>query len=189
MNVLICGHSFVHRLNAYLATNTAPALHSDQYHITCIGKGGAYLSGHKFTCLMQEIHMYLSTTPCQVIYLSLGCNDLDSGHSPSQVAHSLFSLAKHLLTTCQARFVFIDQILSRDPHIFPGFAEKVQATNQLLQQLINQHHIPGIRLWHHRNFVKPLASLLLHDGVHLNKTGMARYWRSIRGAILFAGRH
>ena len=192
MNVLICGHSFIHRLDSYLnshipGTHPPPTFHSHQ--VTFIGKGGSYLSGTKFNCLMHNVYLYLATSRCHVVYLALGTNDLDRGVPPIQVAQRLISLAQNLQAAYNLRYVFLDQIINRDPLKYPGFSLRAKETNTLLQQLLSQAANPAIILWHHRNFTKPKVRLLQDDGVHPNKVGMNRYWRSLRGAVIYAERH
>jgi lysophospholipase L1-like esterase len=138
---------------------------------------------------MHQANLYLATNSCQVIYIALGTNDLHSGISPSAVAKSLFALASELQATYNVRYVFLDQIINRDPLKFPGFLALAQQANLSLQQLIKQGNNPSVRLWKHRNLVNPQTKVLKDDGVHLNEVGLARQWTSIRGAILFAGRN
>lgn len=192
MNTLIFGHSFIHRLKSYLHNPPQghnPSLFDAHTNITCIGKGGSYLSGAKYNCLMHNVHLHVSTTNTHTVIISLGTNDLDSGVSPIQVAHSIYALAQSILATYNIRYVFVDQIINRDTVLFPGFQLRAKEANDALQQLIEKGNNPSIRFWHHLNFQNPKQNLLCEDGVHLNKVGIKKYWRSLRGAILFAGHH
>jgi len=190
MNVLIFGHSFIHRLNTYLhQSQSPPALNSEQYKITCIGKGGACLSGTKYNHLMHTVHQHLTTTNTHAIYIALGTNDLQQGTSPYHVAQALFTLACKLKAAYHPRYVYIDQILHRDHAKFPGFHRQADQTNSILQQLIGSKNPPGIKLWKHRNFTNPTTQLLSKDGTHFNQAGMVKYWRSVRGAVLYAGHY
>jgi len=193
MNILIFGHSFTHRLNTYLHNTSlgqGPSFFPIHKHnITCIGKGGAYLSGHKFNCLMHDVHLHLSTIKTHAIIISLGSNDIDSGASPIKVAQQLYALAKSLQATYKVKYVFIEQIINRHPATFPNFQPRATRANQLIKQLVQQGDNSSVRYWYHLNFSNPAHNLLCKDGVHLNPAGMVKYWRSLRGAILFAGRH
>jgi hypothetical protein len=136
---------------------------------------------------MHDVHLFLSTSPCKVVYICLGTNDLDSGASPSQVAHKLWDPALSIQARYKIRYVFIDQIINRDPVKFPGFAAKALVTNAQLEQLTSQAG-SSVKFWKHRNFRNPATNLLCDDGVHLNTVGLKRYWRSLRGAIIGSGK-
>jgi len=191
MNTLIIGHSFVLRLNAYL--HSPPHSHllqnTQNHHITCIGKGGCYISGNKYNLLRHETNLHLSNTNTQTLIISLGTNDLDSGVPPYKVARCLYSMACGLQIRFHIRYVFIEQILDRDAVQYPGFHQLVQDANDKIQALVDQGANKSVRFWKHHNFAHPKRRLLLRDGVHFNQVGMARYWRSLRGAILYAERH
>lgn len=193
MNTLILGHSFVNRLNAYLhnpsQAQQPPLFNTHNHNLTCIGKGGSYLSGAKYNCLMHNVHLHLSTSVTHTIIISLGTNDLDRGVSPAKVAQSLYALALSLQVTYNIRYVFVEQIINRDTVQYPAFQSRAETANTLLQELITKGNNPAIRFWRHFNFCNPKQRLLCEDGVHLNAVGMKKYWRSLRGAILFAEHH
>ena len=137
------------------------------HNITCIAKGGCYLSGSKFNCLMHSVHR----------------------KPPKLVAQQLHTLALSLLATYNIRYVFLDQIINRDPAKFPHFAPSAQEANAHLQYLISHNNTTSIRFWLHRNLTNPQKKALAADGVHFNQVGIKKYWRSIRGAIILAGQN
>lgn len=183
MHVLVLGHSFVTRLDHYLRQKN---ITMPPNQITCLGQGGCYLSGLKFTCLMNEAHMFLAANQCQLLYIALGTNDLDAGLPPAKVAQQLWFLARRLQIMYNIRYVFIEQILNRSPLIYPGFKAKARQANAQVQAYINQGNSPHIKYWKHSKMDSPKKPILDGKGVHLNEAGMHKYWRSVRGAIAFA---
>ena len=60
---------------------------------------------------------------------------------------------------------------------------------QILIISLGTKDLDRVRYWEHRNFSNPRHRLLCGDGVHLNQEEMAKYWHSLRGAILYAEHH
>ena len=174
MNTLIMGHSFIHRLNAYL--HNPPQAHqptlNNSHNLTCIGKGGSYLSGAKYNCLMHDVHLHLSTSVTHTIIISLGTNDLDRGVSPAIVALSLYALALSLQVTYNIRYVFVEQIIKRDTVQFPAFQLRAKDAKTLLEVHINRRTNTSKRFWQHFNFCNPKQRLLCEVGVRLRQVGM-----------------
>lgn len=191
MNTLILGHSYIHRLNAYLHSpcNSHLLSNTANHNITCIGEGGAFFDGRKYNCLRHKGTLHLTSTNTQILIISLGTNDLDRGMDPEMVAWRLYLLASGLQIQYNIRYVFIEQILYRDLEKFPDFRWRADAANEKVKQLVTQLSNKRVKYWQHRNFSNPRNRLLCGDGVHLNKVGMAKYWRSLRGAILYAEHH
>ena len=191
MNTLIIGHSFTTRLNAFLQTPPGSRLlpNTQQHNITCIGKGGSYLSGSKYDQLLHQVHTHLSNNHTDILIICLGTNDLDSGKQPDKVAWRLYLLAAGLQITYHIRSVFIEQILYRDTVQFPRFRHRADLANSKLEALTTGLGNKCVAFWNHHNFKKPQRRLLLPDGVHLNQVGMVRYWRSLRGAIFRGETH
>ena len=101
----------------------------------------------------------------------------------------MYLLAAGLQIHYHIRYIFIEQILYRDTVQFPDFKWWADAANDKVQALIAHLSNKRVRCWEHRNFSYPLRRLLCGDGVHLNQGGMAKYWPSLRGAILYAEDH
>lgn len=122
------------------------------------------------------------------VFLDIGSNDLcNSQIPPRRVADKIFTFAcRILLDGC--KYVIIGEILSRNSN--SGFSQRAMATNSLLQQYCAHHD--HIKMWNHsrNNFnVRFLQDYVAADGVHVdNDRGMARYYSSIRGAVLQAER-
>jgi len=54
-------------------------------------------------------------------------------------------------------------------------------------KLRERAELAGCCVWKHERLNK--TRLLLRDGVHLNDKGMARYWRSVHGALVMSLKH
>ena len=61
------------------------------------------------------------------------------------------------------------------------FKGKVTFANIKLRE---RAELAGCCVWKHERLHK--SRLLLRDGVHLNDKGMARYWRSVSGALVMS---
>lgn len=187
MHTLIIGHSFISRLEAFLSASNSPTANlniSSLQSVHFVHKSGAKLTGPKFQCLLHDTELYLATQHCQIIYISLGTNDLDSGMHPTQVASRLFHLALTLYQDYNPRYVFIEQIVNRNQEIFPNFAPAAKLANQALQAILERSGFQNIQFWRLHNLNNPQKPALLDDGVHFNERGMRKYRRAIRGAIL-----
>lgn len=189
MSILILGHSFIRRFRDYLTSSPTLNLNlnisSVQQH-AYLFEGGCKLTGRSFQCLMHNVHLHLATTNIHAIYISLGTNDLDSGMPPLEVARHIWALARRLCSLYRPRYVFIEEIIHRNPDKFPGFANLADIANQEIKRLILSGNritrpICFLKLF---NFNNPKYPVLLEDGVHLNQRGVRKYYRSVRGAIL-----
>jgi len=192
MFVTIVGHSFVTRLQQYLDNTNhvlPPTTFFPAAHLSHIGVGGCYLQGSKFDSLYNRLTTHLNHNPCNVLFIELGTNDLDSGASPAYVATALYNLADHLQSTYNLRYVFIATIINRNSHQYPAFQQRARDANQAINSLVTHLANPHIKVWDHRNFNNPRTNILAPDGVHLNTVGLRRYWRSVRGAITYAAHH
>ena len=67
----------------------------------------------------------------------------------------------------------------------------VQKANSFLS--VVSEDIPGIKFWKHWGLIDPevesCGPTVIGDGVHLTWLGQVRYYKSIRGAILFVRAH
>jgi lysophospholipase L1-like esterase len=180
----VLGHSFISRLKEhFLVTDTMPQFPQGDIHVQLTGIPGAHISGPRGRVL----HSSLSPDILQgvdVVYLAMGTNDLASGATPATVAQHIVSVANFIVTTSQVKMVIIDQIIPRSNNMSKLSASKA---NQAIQDLLHTGQYPQVKFWTHQaGFWNNTHKYLTRDGVHLTKQGMTRYWRSIRGAILWA---
>lgn len=181
--VYIFGHSFIRRLNLFIAY--VPALQNlgldhTVFNIDCYG-----ISGLKLT---QRVRLH-SKEECMVgkdlVVLDIGSNDLcDSICHPEQFALDLVSFSTYLVEGLSVKTVAISQILWRSIEPFPGYNDKVVQTNIAIQDVLRTSDYPII-FWKHRGMWNPPQDIFINDGVHLsNVIGYPKYVRSLRDCII-----
>ena len=197
MSVLILGHSFVTRLDLYLkSSNLAPNLNISQgVDINLLGLRGAHLSD-LFDC----IPVVLDLNP-DMVFIEIGTNDLcGSRVLPLDFVNFAFDFMSALYRE-GIKYIFFGQILPRVSPVpsllhsssgqkwfyhldFNMLRHKFIRTNAQLQARL-MGRCP-FTYWRHRGLWNSTSHHLSGDGIHLNKDGMARYVRSLRGAVLLA---
>lgn len=70
------------------------------------------------------------------------------------------------------------------PRSDEAFNTKAKILNQYLQVVLGDKQ--NVFVWGHRNLIAPTNTVLLCDGVHLNKWGQYRLYRSYCGAMIHA---
>ena len=179
--VLIIGHSFVHRLQAFVQkrrhTECLSSLHSNAV-VIFHGIGGRTIS--KFR--EYDFDVVQEIAP-DIIILELGSNDLVK-LPPQTVGSELESLVQDLHNIFSIKFVVVGQVLRRYTKDSVDFNCKVGKLHQYLKVVLER--LPYCYYWRHRGFWNSNQNLYLSDGVHLNSLGNYKFMRSIRGAILKA---
>ena len=139
----------------------------------------------------READCFLLTYPTQTPVLLPGPAYIVSGSCFTVIAvvQDLLDLV-HLLQEHGAAKVVLGDILFRGKMQEGGPSLEIFKTNvtfinaKLWEKALA---ITGFRMWRHDGVS---SALLLFDyGVHLTSHGMKRYWRSIRGALLFFSLH
>ena len=184
MQVWVLGHSFISRLKQhFLKTDTYPSFPDSGHVVHFTGIPGSHITGPRAKVLQ-------SLTPASfadidIVYLALGTNDLDSGTPPHKVAQHFVSFANYIVVALGVKMVILDQII---PRASPQSAALASCTNQHINTLLATGEYPHIKIWTHQTgFWNNIQAYLdPRDGVHLNQRGMVKYWKSIRGAILWA---
>ena len=179
--VLIIGHSFVHRLKAFVQKKRHKQAFSNLSGIADIyfhGVGGRTIA--KFRKF--DYHVVRQLVP-DVIILELGSNDLVE-LSPQTVGSELESLVRELYEIDSVQFVVVGQVLRRHTPNSVEYNCKVGKLHQYLKVVLEP--LPFCYYWRHRGFWKSKSELYLPDGVHLNNLGNYKFMRSIRGAVLQA---
>jgi len=190
MHVLIIGHSFSwclrHQLSPTANNSSRLPFPSANFSTQIIAQGGATLEGPKSVLFNHYIHAIPQGT--QVVFITMGTNDLCAGAQPGAVAAQLYFHALRCLNHFGVQLVFIDQIFPRATSLYPGFTALASETNALLAQIISLGSNPRVILFKHNFDLSIQPHLLARDGVHLSPRGIRRYARNIRGALLEAQR-
>lgn len=193
IRILIAGHSFIRRLEeSRLGFQDIPGT-----SVTFFSRSGARISD-----FYSHVSFHNLVIHCDIIILQLGGNDLISYHSntqgqPHHVWSDINSIIHQLKTINPSMKIIWCQFLPRSFSLAPSsrvrsltqqehYNNSVKAVNQLLRRRLRyQHHV---QYWKHIGFSVHGLDYLDHDGTHLTRPGMNKYWRSLRGAILRATR-
>jgi len=181
--LLVAGSSFVKRLEKFQRVFWAKNLEVRGNFVQFLGLPGKGVEEVRRSVLKLSHERY------RVVVLHVGNNDLCRiNQTPSVVAKDLLSLAEQLLSV-GTRQVVICQLLHRasTSHFDEGltltqYNDKVDDTNSLLENEIQNSANPGVRFWFHHYGVRG-SSRLENDGIHLNDQGMKNFRRSIIAAL------
>ena len=67
---------------------------------------------------------------------------------------------------------------------FEEYHDRARQINTLVSEALL--HIKRAKFWRHRGLIDPSAEICLADVIHLNKVGNRTFYKTYRGAILFA---
>ena len=113
-----------------------------------------------------------------IVILQLGTNDL-SYLDPLVAGSSIEELVTTLHDKYHVRIVCVCQTLRGSD---PVLNARVHALNKYLKTLLEPLHYSFF--WGHRGFWNSSQDFLARDGVHLNRQGHFKFFRSLRGAVL-----
>jgi len=179
MHVLIIGHSISRRLRHHLfptANNSSiPTFLLLTFLLKSLHKGG-HTRGSQIILFHHHIHAIPQGT--QVVFFSMGTNDLCAGAQPGAVAAQLYFHALRCLNLFGVHLVFIDHTFPRATSLYPGFTAFVA-----LAQIISMGSNPRVILSKHQIDRSIQPHPFARDRVHLSPRGIRRYARNIRGAL------
>jgi len=116
-----------------------------------------------------------------IIYLEIGTNDLTLRNASAvTVGSAIEDFVRLLHEEYRVAFVYVGQTIKR--HARVTFNENVAILARYLKTVLEP--LPYAQYWTHRGFWHPTRALLSYDGVHLNKEGQHKLYKSIRGAVL-----
>lgn len=129
---------------------------------------------------------YLDLTHPEYVVLQVGSNDISNGSlDVNTIVNGIYGAASYALLA-GARRVIIAQLL---PRVDPNYNIKAAAVNALLEHRVTEEMETAIVCWRHAGLQNPQMDVFKVDGVHLNDIGLYRYYRSLRGAILYMLHH
>ena len=124
------------------------------------------------------------------IYFQIGGNDV-SATPPEVLACNIIDAAEFLVADTGASCGIVGQLLYRgESRFLPSqqavldYNARVDIVNRVLRVLAGDSHI--LRYWQHKGLMNPAQNILCDDGTHLNRHGLFRFYRSLRGAALLA---
>ena len=117
-----------------------------------------------------------------IVFLQIGTNALvQRGMSPLTVVSVTEDFVRLLHDEYGVRLTFVGQIIRR--HLVGNFNDNdnVRLLAQYLKTMLEP--LPFAIYWTHRGFWRASSSYLSYDGVHLNREGQHKLFKSIRGAV------
>lgn len=177
--VLILGHSFIHRLKSFLIAKYSLAFVNhlqlgDDIEIRWHGIGERTVE----KTLKYDLGVVESFAP-KIVILQLGTNDLTS-FSAVKTGSAIEDLTHLLFQSYGVELICVSQTIYRQDDL--SFNSEVRILTQYLQVVLEP--IPYVLYWRHRGFWNCKSRFLARDGIHLNKLGQYKFYRSLRGAVL-----
>ncbi len=184
--VLILGDSFVSRLDSYLYNHSVRNfnLYYAGHRVFCYGRGGLKI-GDLFSCEIFDVIEQISPT---VVLLEVGSNDLDNGYMPtSTLLQDLSNFSMTLKNTYGVSVVAVMCLFFRTT-VSRGDWANVDALNDAIYDFNvrckTMSMYAPFRHWHHVGLVSNWWQYISGDGVHLNATGLHKFYKSVRSAII-----
>jgi len=178
--VLVLGHSFIRRLRDFIVKN-APDYHlnlnlTDSVTVQWHGVGGRTIAKVRQFDLGEVIRFRPD-----IVFLQIGTNDLvQRGMSPLTVGSAIEDFVRLLHDEYGVRLICVGQTIRR--HLAGNFNANVRLLAQYLKTVLEP--LPFAIYWTHRGFWRASNSYLSYDGVHLNREGQHKLFKSIRGAVM-----
>ena len=185
--VLIMGHSFVHRFHKFLAKGSERRVSLDlnlsrSAHIHYYGFGGRTVDK-----LSKYDLSVVDRLKPEIVILELGLNDLSPSEArPEQVGSKIESIVQLLHANYGVKFIVVCQTINRALCLLstPSYNDRVPLLNRYLSIVLET--LPFATFWCHKRLCEPNVPILCKDGIHLNHMGQYAFYRSYRGAILCA---
>ena len=200
LNVMLMGHSFVRRLRNWAFDHQKLNLNLDRNRVSVFGHGvgGGFVvrpsnvrseRSHSSTHCMPPKLLWndislISELNIRLLILEVGTNDLSRPvASPEKICREIFHFVEECIKSGASYIIICEVLYRRD---LPQFNSKVDDLNEKLERASFAHN--NVYFWHHsrNNFsVRFVQDYVASDGIHVDAVrGMARYYSSIRGAVL-----
>ena len=123
-----------------------------------------------------------------IVYVQIGTCDADkSYYCAREVADGIVHLGYKLVQKGVKKVIF-GEILHRQSHGIPfevpEFNYKVDNINHYLRREFDEEYSMKICLWRHKAFWCCRKNVYFRDGLHLNRLGNLRMYRSVRASLL-----
>jgi lysophospholipase L1-like esterase len=183
VRVLILGHSFVRRLREFITQ------HDPEYdltlgleHITVRWHG---VGGRTIAKLNAFDLTVVEDFKPDIVFLQIGSNDLTQRNmSHISVGSRLEEFVRQLHDEQGVKIIIVGQTIQRAYPV--SFNAKVSLLARYMKTVLEP--LSYTIYWSHRGFWRPRGPFLSFDGVHLNREGQHKFYRSVRGAVLRAVR-
>lgn len=116
-----------------------------------------------------------------IVFLQIGTNDLTlRGMSSVKLGSEMEDFVRLLHEEYGVRYICVGQTIKREHR--GDFNANVSILAQYLKTVLEP--LPYAIYWTHRGFWRSCRPYLSYDGVHLNREGQHKLYKSIRGAVL-----
>ena len=116
-----------------------------------------------------------------IVFLQIRTNDLaQRGMSPLTVGSAIEDFVRLLRDEYGVHLICVGETIKR--HLAGNFNDHVQLLTQYLKTVLEP--LPFAFDWTHRGFWRASSSYLSYNGVHLNREGLHKLFKSIRGAVM-----
>ena len=170
--------SFIRRLHDFIERDSGQfdlTLHlTESAHIRWHGVGGRTIA----KTIKFDLRILHSFRP-DIVIVQLGTNDLTST-PPLQVGSAMEDFVHLLHDPYGVKFVCVCQTIRRRSSVV--FNQRVDILTRYLRVVLEP--IPYAIYWGHRGFWKARNGFFSADGIHLNRRGQYKLYRSLRGAVL-----
>ena len=178
--VLIMGHSFIRRLCDFIKNN-APEYELNFKINEPVSVGWRGIGGRTIAKMKRYDLAAVSQFRPDIVYLEIGTNDLTQRNASAvTIGSAIEDFVRLLYEEYGVRFVYVGQTINRD--VRGNFNNNVAILARYLKVVLEP--LPYAQYWTHRGFWQPRRSTLSYDGVHLNREGQHKLYKSIRGAVL-----
>lgn len=148
-------------------------------------------AGWSLTDSLKDLPPINSGINYSIIFLQLGGNDLKPIANDSvRVAGLMLTVIDTIRQTLNPPHLIVGSLFFRSvnkylptPELVAIYNKEIMKLNQLLLDLIPDNH-PHNTFWLHPRLKE--RTDILCDGVHFNEHGLHLFYRSVRGALIFA---
>lgn len=182
--ILVLGHSFVWRLDHYIATTRLPCVRRNfslpgDPPVVFHGIGGRTMAQLR----THDLHVIATFKPT-ILILEIGTNDLTNPNTNvTTLAFAIFHLVQFIHHVFHVPYIIISQILqrARPPRGMCPFNARTAHLNRILSRLCKT--VPYAVLWFHTRLRRAPYPIFLPDGAHLNQSGNHLLYHSYHKAI------
>ena len=194
VRVSLVGHSFIRRLRDAIR-HKADLAFLDDFGLQNVRLDFVCKGGWKILDIQDNLPSIITQSP-NIVLLQCGTNDLCSLSDPHTVADTILGTAKMIRDASHAHTVVVCQILHRNKvdtryltsvEELTKFNNNVDKANAFLKAVSAGYE--GIKFWKHKGLCKKCDIFLCPDGVHLSAKGQFKYYKSLRGAVVYSIKH